>query len=51
MPMMGDTVLLKSGIEATYVGVDDDSGWPLLEIPGIGLEAIHPAELEEWWDS
>lgn len=50
-PQVGDQVILKSGITGTYVGVDEESdNWPLLEIPGIGIEAIHPSELEEWWD-
>ena len=47
--IMGDTVTLKNGMTGTYVESDEDSGWPLIEIPGQGLVAVHPAELEEGW--
>ena len=46
---MGDPVTLKSGIVGTYVEPDEESGWPLVEVPGFGLMAVHPADLEEGW--
>lgn len=45
-----NTILLRSGAEVEMLGVDEDSGWPLIEIPGIGLVAVDPVEIQEGWN-
>lgn len=45
-----NTILLRSGAEVEMLGVDEDSGWPLIEIPGIGLVTVDPVEIQEGWN-
>jgi hypothetical protein len=46
----GDTVLLRDGQTLKLIGVDEDSGWPIVEIPGQGLAPIDPALIQEGWN-
>ena len=43
--IVGDAYLLRSGVWGTYVGNDEDSGWPIMEIPGQGLIPTDPVEI------
>jgi hypothetical protein len=43
----GDAILLCNGKEVIFAGIDIDSGWPIVELPGAGLTAIDPILVQE----
>jgi hypothetical protein len=46
--LMGDVFILKNGVHCMYVDMDEDSGWPIAEVPGLGLVPVDPVTIEGW---
>jgi hypothetical protein len=46
----GDTILLRDGHEFQIMDIDAESGWPIVEVPGIGLITIDPVYIQEGWN-
>ena len=46
--LMGDILTLRNGVRGVYVDIDEESGWPLVEVPGQGLVPIDPVTIEDW---
>jgi hypothetical protein len=46
----GDLVMLRNGMQVPLLDIDAKSGWPIVEIPGQGLVAIDPVEIQEGWN-
>jgi hypothetical protein len=42
--------LLRNGCEITILDVDVESGWPIAEVPGLGLVPVDPVTIQEGWN-
>lgn len=45
----GNTVLLRGGLEVPLLGVDMDSGWPIVQMDRSLIVAIDPVHIQEGW--
>lgn len=44
------SALLRNGTHIQILDIDEDSGWPIAEVPGLGLVPVDPVTIQEGWD-